>query len=276
MYALPWRQTAKIRQAMCFSMLSYTHKNYFSALGYNVMWFVTSAPGTNQAFQVCPATSCWRRESCHFGLSHKSVGHLNAFVQHNSASRDTERKFQCKRSWLCLTGFLSTTWLLLFSGARNQVRQTWCPGDPWGAVIESLPLLFLHWKHVPRANGMLCLWPQTCRGVGITRIRCRVAWDVTEPSGNFAMNQRGSWSAPGFWELEGDLKPCVFVFGPTAKQSTDPKGQSQTLCWRQTLHERKGNSKERSTWHSEPIPILLYCQLCHSHENFTSEEAANI
>lgn len=123
MYALPWRQTAKIRQAMCFSMLSYTHKNYFSALGYSVMWFVTSAPGTNQTFQVCPATSCWRRGSCHFGLSHKSVGHLNAFVQHKSASRDTERKFQCKRSWLCLTGFLSTTWLLLFSGARNQLTQ---------------------------------------------------------------------------------------------------------------------------------------------------------
>ena len=169
MYALACRQKDKIRQVMCFTMLSYTHDNYFRWLGYNTMRLVMSTPGKKQTFQVCPATGGYRKEPCHFIFRHKMFGHLNAFLWYKLVFRDIE---DSSGNW---TGCAS----LDFSAPRGcfyfLVQRT-TKSDRYGVlkILDAQWLILFPYfsctlKHISREDAMLqCLWLQMCHEVGIT------------------------------------------------------------------------------------------------------------
>lgn len=122
-----------------------------------------------------------------------------------------------------------------FRVQRTTFRQIWCPEDPWGAMIDSLPLLLLCLKACFRKRCDVVVFVTTDMSWGRYHhetIWYRVAWDVPKPSGNYGMSQTVPWNRPGFREIKGDLKPRLFSCDPTAKWGTDLNWQSQTCSWR--------------------------------------------
>lgn len=102
-YAVTWRQEDKTRQVTCFTMLSCTHDNYFRYLGYNIMRLIIPTWGETQTFEVCSATACYRKESCHFSFRHKMVWpqflpRVQAYIQGHQSKMCS--RFQGTERWI--------------------------------------------------------------------------------------------------------------------------------------------------------------------------------